>query len=151
MKTGRGLPAAPGTHSSAARSQWPAWAAALGEASHQSNPVPTLRRRVLAIRATAMVRGLKILLTFGYAENAKGCTRIEGDQEVTRRKRFDPKARGLVGAVKCANVIGARDQRTTSGPTGVMTRIQQAEDMTAPTIKRNANSTTSSASAATSR
>jgi hypothetical protein len=31
---------------------------------------PTLRRRVLAKRATAMVRGLKILLTFGYAENA---------------------------------------------------------------------------------
>jgi hypothetical protein len=69
-ETGRGLPAAPGTHSSAARSQWPASAAALGEASHQSNPVPTLRRRVLAKRATAMVRGLKILLTFGYAENA---------------------------------------------------------------------------------
>jgi hypothetical protein len=41
-----------------------------GEASHQPNPVPTLRRRVLAKRATAMVRGLKILLTFGYAENA---------------------------------------------------------------------------------
>jgi hypothetical protein len=40
------------------------------EASHQPNPVPTLRRRVLAKRATAMVRGLKILLTFGYAENA---------------------------------------------------------------------------------
>jgi hypothetical protein len=53
-----------------ARSQWPASAAAVGEASHQSNPVPTLRRRVLAKRATAMVRGLKILLTFGYAENA---------------------------------------------------------------------------------
>jgi hypothetical protein len=31
---------------------------------------PTLRRRVLAKRATAMVRGVKILLAFGYAENA---------------------------------------------------------------------------------
>ena len=44
----------------------------------------------------------------------------------------------MVCAVKRANVIGAMDQRTTSGPTGVMTRIKQAEDMTAPTIKRNA-------------
>jgi hypothetical protein len=51
-----------------------------------------------------------------------------------RIARFDPKARGIVCAVKRANVIGARDQRTTSGPTGVMTRIKQAEDMTAPTI-----------------
>src|ERR1700704_469780 len=56
-------------------------------------------------------------------EAAKGCKRIEGDQEVMRRARFDPKARGIVCAVKRANVIGARDQRTTSGPTGVMTRI----------------------------
>src|ERR1700730_3880230 len=40
-----------------ALSQWPASAAALGEASHQSNPVPTLQRRVLAKRATAIVRG----------------------------------------------------------------------------------------------
>jgi|HubBroStandDraft_6_1064221.scaffolds.fasta_scaffold2094120_2 hypothetical protein len=35
-----------------------------------SNPIPTLRRRVLTKHSTAMVRGLKILLTFGYAENA---------------------------------------------------------------------------------
>jgi hypothetical protein len=68
--TGRSLPVAPVTHSSAARPRQPASAAALGEASHQSNPVPTLRRRVLTKHATAMVRGLKILLTFGYAENA---------------------------------------------------------------------------------
>src|SRR3982074_1561515 len=47
---------------------------------------------------------------------AKGCKRIEGDQEVMRRKRFDPKARGIDCAVKRDNVIGARDQRTTSGP-----------------------------------
>jgi hypothetical protein len=40
-------------------------------------------------------------------------------------------------AVKRDNVIRARDQRTTSGPTGVMTRIKQAEDMTASAIKRN--------------
>jgi hypothetical protein len=53
-----------------------------------------------------------------------------------RRARFDPKARGIDCAVKRDNVIGARDQRTTSGPTGVMTRIKKAEDMTAPTIKR---------------
>jgi len=37
-------------------------------------------------------------------------------------------------AIKRDNVIGARDQRTTSGPTGIMTHIKQAEDMTAPTI-----------------
>jgi hypothetical protein len=42
-----------------------------------------------------------------------------------RIARFDPKARGIVCAVKRANVIGARDQRTTSGPTGVMTRIDR--------------------------
>jgi hypothetical protein len=40
--------------------------------------------------------------------------------------------------VKRDNVIGAKDQRTPSGPTGVMTRIKLPEDMTAPTIKRNA-------------
>jgi hypothetical protein len=44
---------------------------------------------------------------------------------VMRIARFDPKARGIVCAVKRANVIGARDQRTTSGPTGVMTRINR--------------------------
>jgi hypothetical protein len=54
-----------------------------------------------------------------------------------RRARFDPKARGIDCAVKRDNVIGARDQRTTSGPTGVIDPHQQAEDMTAPTIKRN--------------
>jgi hypothetical protein len=53
-----------------------------------------------------------------------------------RRKRIDPKARGLVCAVKRANVIGARDQRTTSGPAGRQNPHRQAEDMTAPTIKR---------------
>ena len=42
----------------------------LGRSEPSTDPVPTLRRRVLAKRATAMVRGLKILLTFGYAENA---------------------------------------------------------------------------------
>ena len=46
------------------------------------------------------------------------CRAIEGDQEVMRRKRIDPKARGLVCAVKRANVNRARDQRTTSGPAG---------------------------------
>jgi hypothetical protein len=51
-----------------------------------------------------------------------------------RRAQFDPKARGIDCAVKRDNVIGARDQRTTSGPTGIMTHIKQAEDMTAPTI-----------------
>jgi hypothetical protein len=39
---------------------------------------------------------------------------------VTKRrcaeKRIDPEARGIVRAVKRANVIGAKDQRTTSGP-----------------------------------
>ena len=54
-----------------------------------------------------------------------------------RRARFDPNARGIDCAVKRDNVIGERDQRITSGPTGVITRIKQAEDMTAPTIKRN--------------
>src|ERR1700726_986449 len=53
-----------------------------------------------------------------------------------RRKRFDPKARGIVCAVKRANVIGAMDQRTTSGPAGRQDQHRQAEDMTAPTIKR---------------
>jgi hypothetical protein len=52
--------------------------------------------------------------------------------------RIDPKARGLVCAVKRANVIGARDQRTTSGPAGRQNPHRQAEDMTAPTIKRTA-------------
>jgi len=52
-----------------------------------------------------------------------------------RRKRIDLKARGIVCAVKRANVIGARDQRTTSGR---QDPHRQAEDMTAPTIKRNA-------------
>ena len=52
--------------------------------------------------------------------------------------RIDPKARGIVCAVKRANVIGARDQRTTSGPAGRQNPHRQAEDMTAPTIKRNA-------------
>ena len=40
----------------------------MGEASHQSNPVSYVAAP--GARATAMVRGLKILLTFGYAENA---------------------------------------------------------------------------------
>ncbi len=48
-----------------------------------------------------------------------------------RRPRRESTAR------MCDNAIGARDQRTTSGPTGVMTRIKQAEDMTASAIKRN--------------
>jgi hypothetical protein len=39
--------------------------------------------------------------------------------------RFDPKARGIDCAVKRDNVIGAKDQRTTSGPTGDMTRIDR--------------------------
>ena len=64
----------------------------------------------------------------------KGCTRIEGDQEVMRRKRIDLKARGIVCAIKRANVIGAKDQRTTSGPAGRQDPHRQAEDMTAPTI-----------------
>ena len=51
-----------------------------------------------------------------------------------RRKRIDLKARGIVCAVKRANVIGATDQRTTSGPAGRQDPHQQAEDMTAPTI-----------------
>ena len=51
-----------------------------------------------------------------------------------RRARFDPKARGIVCAVKRANVIGAMDQRTTSGPAGRQDQHRQAEDMTAPTI-----------------
>jgi hypothetical protein len=65
---------------------------------------------------------------------AKGCTRIEGDQEVMRRARFDPKARGIDCAIKRDNVIGARDQRTTSGSAGHQDPYQQAEDMTVPTI-----------------
>jgi hypothetical protein len=55
-----------------------------------------------------------------------------------RRKRIDLKARGIVCADKRANVIGARDQRTTSRPAGRQDPHRQAEDMTAPTIKRNA-------------
>jgi hypothetical protein len=51
-----------------------------------------------------------------------------------RRKRIDPKARGRVCAVKRANVIGARDQRTTSGPAGRQDPHRQAEDTTAPAI-----------------
>jgi hypothetical protein len=43
------------------------------------------------------------------------------DQEVMRRKRIDPKARGIVCAVKRDNVIGASDERTTSGPRDVKT------------------------------
>jgi hypothetical protein len=39
---------------------------------------------------------------------------------------------------KRENVIAARDQRTTSGPPGRHNPHQQAEDMTAPRIKRNA-------------
>jgi hypothetical protein len=56
---------------------------------------------------------------------AKGCKTIEGDQEVMLRKRFDLKARGIDCAVKRDNVSGARDQRTTSGPRGVKTRIDR--------------------------
>ena len=51
-----------------------------------------------------------------------------------RRERLDLKARGIVCAVKRANVIGASDQRTTSGPAGRQHPHRQAEDMTAPTI-----------------
>jgi hypothetical protein len=39
----------------------------------------------------------------------------EGDHEVMRRKRIDLKARGLVCAVKRANVIAARNQRRPAG------------------------------------
>jgi hypothetical protein len=46
-----------------------------------------------------------------------------------------PKARGIDCAVKRRD--WGKDQRKTSGPTGV-TRIKQAEDMTAPTIELNA-------------
>jgi hypothetical protein len=42
------------------------------------------------------------------------------------------KARGIVCAIKRAHVIGAKDQRTTSGPAGP-NPAQKAEDMTAPT------------------
>ena len=49
-----------------------------------------------------------------------------------RRKRIDLKARGVVRAVERANVIGANDQRTTSGPAVYPHR--QAGDMTVPTI-----------------
>jgi hypothetical protein len=41
-----------------------------------------------------------------------------------RRTRFDPKASGIDCAVKRDNMIEAKDQRTTSGPTGVMTRTK---------------------------
>jgi hypothetical protein len=51
----------------------------------------------------------------------KGCNRIEGDKEVMRRERTDLIARGIVCAVERDNVIGAKDPRTTSGPTGVTT------------------------------
>jgi hypothetical protein len=51
-----------------------------------------------------------------------------------RRARFDPKARGIDCAIKRDNVIGARDQRTTSGPAGHQDPYQQAEDMTVPPI-----------------
>ena len=54
--------------------------------------------------------------------------------QVMRRKRIDLKARGIVCAVKRANVMGAKDQRTTSGPAGRQDPHRQAEDMTAPTI-----------------
>jgi len=50
------------------------------------------------------------------------------------KKADDLKARGIVCAVKRANVIGARDQRTTSGPAGRQDPHRQEEDMTAPTI-----------------
>jgi hypothetical protein len=46
-------------------------------------------------------------------------------------KRIDPEARGSVCAVKRAHVIGATDQRTTSGPADPILRAK-AEDMTAP-------------------
>jgi hypothetical protein len=42
-------------------------------------------------------------------------TRRACDQEVMRIARFDPNARGIDCAAKRENVIGARDQRTTSG------------------------------------
>jgi hypothetical protein len=53
-----------------------------------------------------------------------------------RRARFDPNARGIDCAAKRDNVIGARDQRTTSGPKGIFDPHPQAEDMTAPAINR---------------
>jgi hypothetical protein len=42
-----------------------------------------------------------------------------------RRKRIDLKARGIVCAVKRANVIGARISGQHQGPQGVKTRIDR--------------------------
>ena len=56
--------------------------------------------------------------------------KIEGDQEVMRRARFDPKARGIDCAVKRDNVIGAKDQRTTSGPASTGRRHDRTHDQT---------------------
>ena len=55
-----------------------------------------------------------------------------------RRARCDPRARGIDCAVKRDNVIGGNGSANNIRANGVMTRIKQAEDMTAPTIKRNA-------------
>jgi hypothetical protein len=40
-----------------------------------------------------------------------------------RRKRIDPKARGIVCAIKRAYVVEAKDQRTTSGPADSIFRV----------------------------
>jgi hypothetical protein len=68
-------------------------------------------------------------LTTAGIVSSQGLQKNRGDQEVMRRARLDPKARGLVCAVKRAN--------PTSGPAGRQNPHRQAEDMTAPTIKRN--------------
>jgi len=73
-------------------------------------------------------------LTTADIVSGQGLHKNRGDKEVMRIARFDPKARGIVCAVKRANVIGAMDQRTTSGPAGRQDQHRQAEDMTAPTI-----------------
>ena len=46
---------------------------------------------------------------------------------------MDPEARGFVCALKRAAVIRATDQRTTSGPSGLYSPQNKAEDMTPPT------------------
>jgi hypothetical protein len=48
-----------------------------------------------------------------------------------QKKRIDPEARGIVCAVKRADVIGATDQRTTSGPADPILPQKKAVDMTA--------------------
>ena len=41
-----------------------------------------------------------------------------------RGKRIDPEARDIVCAVKRAALIGAKDQRTTSGPADSILRVK---------------------------